>query len=79
MLLFTTIWSIDAFASHSGQGQSIMFEQPKSDLTSIPGSSDANWEECKALSREIEALKGKPQRRYAASQRYEAQCKDFRK
>lgn len=29
---------------------------------------------CEEMSREIEALKGKPQRRFALEQRYEAEC-----
>ena len=52
-----------------------MFEQDRRYLTEKPQQADPRWEHCRELSRKIEALKGRPQRRYAAAQRYEAECK----
>lgn len=62
-------------ARDDGRGQSIMFEQENRHLTEIPQQADPRWEHCQELSRKMEALKGRPQRRYAAAQRYEAECK----
>lgn len=64
-----------AIAQDDGRGQSIMFEQDRRYLTEKPPQDDTRWERCRELSRQVEALKGKPQRRYAAAQRYEAECK----
>ena len=58
-----------------GRGQSIMFDQDRRYLTEMPQQSDGRWERCRKLRKEVEALKGKPQRRFAAAQRYEAECK----
>ena len=52
-----------------------MFDQDRRYLTETPPPSDGCWERCRKLSKEVEALKGKPQRRFAAAQRYEAECK----
>lgn len=58
--------------------QSIMFEANKdySEITTLPAdSSGGTKDRCAELAAQVEALKGKPQRRYAASQLYEAECK----
>ena len=58
------------------QPQSVMFSnnQDQSQLTSPAGVDTAKSERCERLAKELEALKGKPQRRYTAAQRYEAEC-----
>ena len=44
-------------------------------LTTIPDAPDGDLaRRCKDMSRQIEALEGKPQRRYALMQRYRAEC-----
>ena len=68
-------WTTVAGAKEDGRGQSIMFDQDRRYLTEKPQQADPRWEHCQELSRKVEALKGRPQRRYAAAQRYEAECK----
>jgi hypothetical protein len=59
-------------AASAQRGESIMFEeQPPPFLASPP--SDAE-DECARMARELEELKGKPQRRYGLWQRYAAEC-----
>ena len=59
----------------SGAGQSIMFQnQPGYDhLTTIPEKPSLG-DRCQQMSRDIENLKGKPQRRYSLMQRYKQEC-----
>lgn len=58
------------------QTPSVMFSNSadQSQLTSPAGGDTAKFERCEKLAKEVEALKGKPQRRYTAAQRYEAEC-----
>lgn len=44
-------------------------------LTTLPATTSRAGVDCAALAAEIEALKGKPQRRQVAAQRYEAECR----
>lgn len=57
--------------------RSIMFEEGKdySRLTTLPENSGDKPDRCTELARQMEALRGKPQRRFAVSQQYEAECK----
>ena len=57
--------------------QSIMFEDGKdlSHLTSQPAPKTEQTDRCAALAREVESLTGRPQQRFAAAQRYEAECR----
>lgn len=66
-------------AQTAGQGQSIMFEsQPHSEnhLTTLPESQKkkTRGDRCMEMSREIQRLKGKPQRRSAMADRYRKEC-----
>jgi len=65
-----------AMSAHAEKSQSIMFDNPTPDY--VKSSKDTQSEQqakhCKELSRKIEALKGKPQRRYAAAERYKQEC-----
>ena len=63
-----------AVAQGDGRGQSIMFDQDRRYLTEKPQQADPRWEHCQELSRKVEALKGKPQRHNAVSQRYRLEC-----
>ena len=67
-------FSVPAWAELDGRGQSVMFGDDQGSLTERPSKADELTARCKNLSRKVEALKGKPQRRYAAAQRYEAEC-----
>lgn len=59
------------------QNPSIMFQQPekKQDFMEVsPGDPDMATR-CAEMARQIELLRGKPQRRYIAIKRYELECK----
>lgn len=62
----------------TSQGQSIMFQQQRGDyshLTTTPSGQGASLgEKCQAMAREIDQLKGKPQRRSTLMERYQAEC-----
>ena len=63
-------------ASHAEQGRSIMFEDNApvfTDQTRDTSSVDLA-EHCKQLRRQMDELKGKPQRRNAVVQRYRLEC-----
>lgn len=68
--------STTAVAEESAQ--SIMFEADKDkeyeQLTTLPRSSTSAGDRCSELLQQMEDLKGRPQRRYAVSQQYEAEC-----
>jgi hypothetical protein len=58
------------------KGQSIMFGDPDP-VTTQPGTNTAEQEKtdlCKQLRHDMDALKGKPQRRNAVVQRYRLEC-----
>jgi len=60
--------------------KSIMLEGDKdySHLTTLPPQqSGQSKDRCAELLQQMEALKGKPQRRYAVSQQYEAECQRY--
>lgn len=75
-LLFLVLLIIIPVGVHAEKGQSIMFDKPTPDY--VKSTKDKQSEEharhCKELSRQVEALKGKPQRRFAASERYKREC-----
>ena len=58
------------------QGRSIMFapDTSRDYLTHAPATDPSQADACDQLAKEVEKLKGKPQRRFAAEQRYEAEC-----
>lgn len=62
-----------------GGPKSMLYLEPESDtsdLTTLPASQRPvdQGDRCIQLMKEVEALKGKPQRRSAAMARYEAEC-----
>lgn len=60
-----------------GGPKSIMLEDDKdySHLTTLPPQqAGQSKDRCAELLQQMEALKGKPQRRYTVSQQYEAEC-----
>lgn len=56
------------------KGESIMFGDPSPSLAPETGTGDSG-DRCQQLLNEIDALKGKPQRRMTAQQRYDAECR----
>ena len=64
----------------SSKHPSIMFQAPpnqpnSSDIVTTPEKTDELAVRCRELSRQIELLKGKPQRRNIAIKRYDIECK----
>jgi hypothetical protein len=57
-------------------GRSIMFtpDTSRDYLTQEPGTAPGAVDKCDQLAKEVQGLKGKPQRRFAAEQRYQAEC-----
>lgn len=76
LFVFPLITASTLSALAEDRPQSIMFDHTddKSDLTTSPARAADRSERCAELARQVDALKGKPQRRFAASQRYEAEC-----
>jgi thymidylate synthase len=64
------------FASHAEKGQSIMFgdQDPVYTEKTRDKSASDQAEHCKQLRRQMDELKGKPQRRNAVVQRYRLEC-----
>jgi hypothetical protein len=62
------------------RGQSIMFQDKANEYehltTESKGMVESQGEQCMELSRQIEQLKGKPQRRHALMQRYQLECRE---
>jgi hypothetical protein len=62
------------------RGQSIMFQDKPNEyeyLTTEPKPQGQNpGDHCMELSRQIEQLKGKPQRRHALMQQYQVECQE---
>ena len=63
-------------AGHGEKGQSIMFGDPDPIYQEkSPDRATAEHEEhCRQLRRQMDELKGKPQRRHAASERFKIEC-----
>ena len=64
------------FICQAQKGQSIMFGDPDPIYTERKKdtSADELADECQQLRREMDALKGKPQRRHAVVERYKREC-----
>jgi hypothetical protein len=75
ILLFS---SIAVLVDAQERGHSIMFEDQGKEydqLTNVPAAAaNTQGDACMEMSRQIEHLKGKPQRRHALMQRYRMEC-----
>ncbi|MCU7922911.1 MAG: hypothetical protein KZQ88_09450 [Candidatus Thiodiazotropha sp. (ex Dulcina madagascariensis)] len=58
------------------KGESVMFEPKQHPFTHLPRETKEPGEECRQLAKRIASLKGKPQRRHAALERYRLTCTD---
>ena len=56
------------------RGESVMFEPKAHPFTELPPKQQSEAEKCQQLQQQIEALKGKPQRRHAAIERHKKAC-----
>lgn len=80
MLKYLSLVLILAFAALDNalaeKGQSIMFQPKEHPFMEPPKEADDEAAQCTQLAKRIEALKGKPQRRHAALERYRLMCTD---
>lgn len=61
--------------AHAQKMPSVMFQSEHTDITGTPRAPlDFEVSPCTQLARDADALRGKPQRRMAAEQRYRAEC-----
>jgi hypothetical protein len=76
-LLLAATLVAGAISADQAPGQSVLIQTPKSDgyehLTSMPEQRSLG-DRCVEMAREIEGLKGKPQRRAALAARYQQEC-----
>ncbi len=76
-LLTTLVFTLLMIAS-TNAAESIMFEDKRTDITGDANTNNLESEQqreyCKKLYRKYQSLKGKPQRRSAAHERYKAEC-----
>lgn len=75
-LLFMLSILILPLAVHAEKGQSIMFGDPDPiyQEKTRDTAAEEHSEHCKQLRQQRDALKGKPQRRHAVSERYKLEC-----
>jgi hypothetical protein len=74
-MLFMAVGAVSA--QEAGLGKSIMFDnqQERSDLTTLPPSqTEDRGDKCMDMMHEVERLKGHPQRRSVAMDRYKREC-----
>ena len=76
LLLFLPLGLIIPDNAIAEKGESIMFQPTEHPFMEAPQKSDDNAGKCTQLAKQIEALKGKPQRRHAALERYRLMCTD---
>ena len=72
ILLFVLF--LPAAALFAEKGESVMFEPTQHPFTEAPPDADNQADKCQQLVRQIEELKGKPQRRHAAMERHKLEC-----
>lgn len=74
LVLILTFTALDSAMAE--KGQSIMFQPEEHPFMEPPNEADDEAAQCTQLAKQIEALKGKPQRRHAALERYRLMCTD---
>jgi hypothetical protein len=76
-VLLAAVFAAGSISADNAPGQSVLIQTPKSDgyehLTTIPPQQSLG-DRCVEMAREIEELKGKPQRRAALAARYQQEC-----
>jgi hypothetical protein len=70
------LWLLVLNSAIAERSESIMFQSNPSPFMATPRENDDEAEKCTHLIKQIEALKGKPQRRKAALERYRLMCSD---
>ena len=79
-IVFLLLACFAVLASAQERGQSIMFQDKQNEyehLTTEPKvTGKSQGDQCMEMTRQIEQLKGKPQRRHALMQRYRLECQE---
>ncbi len=75
LLLLLSIFTLP-LGAHAEKGRSIMFGDPDPiyQEKTLDTTAEEQSEHCKQLRRQMEELKGKPQRRWAVSERIKLEC-----
>lgn len=76
ILLILLLGVIPLSKAVAERGESIMFEPKEHPFTEAPQEKSGEAEQCTELAKRIESLKGKPQHRHAALERYRLTCSD---
>jgi hypothetical protein len=74
LILLPTLLLLPLTSALAERGESIMFEPKAPPFTEPPAKQQTEAENCQQLQQQIEALKGKPQRRHAAIERHKKLC-----
>jgi hypothetical protein len=75
--LLLLLWLITLNSVAAERGESIMFQPKDHPFVEAPQANDDKAAKCAQMVKQIEALKGKPQRRKAALERYRLMCIDM--
>ena len=76
LILAAIAFTVGEAGLASERGQSIMFDDNPGIQTSPPITTLHETDDhCQRLAEQVEKLKGKPQRRYAAQRRFNAECR----
>ncbi|MCG7900070.1 MAG: hypothetical protein JAY99_13230 [Candidatus Thiodiazotropha lotti] len=74
LILLLTLFALPLSSALAERGESVMFEPKAHPFTEPPPQQQSESEKCEQLLQQIEALKGKPQRRHAAIERHKKAC-----
>ncbi|MCG7953885.1 MAG: hypothetical protein JAY63_15715 [Candidatus Thiodiazotropha taylori] len=74
LILLLTLFPLPLSNAIAERGESVMFEPKAHPFTEPPPQQQSEAEKCQQLQQQIEALKGKPQRRHAAIERHKKTC-----
>ncbi|MBV2122817.1 MAG: hypothetical protein KUF74_15340 [Candidatus Thiodiazotropha sp. (ex Ctena orbiculata)] len=74
LILLLTLFALPLGNAIAERGESVMFEPKAHPFTEPPPEQQSEAEKCQQLQQQIEALKGKPQRRHAAIERHKKSC-----
>jgi hypothetical protein len=74
IVFWPALFLVSPASTLAERGDSIMFESKQHTFTTPPPKEKSQAEKCQQLLKEIEALKGKPQRRHAVIERHKLMC-----
>jgi hypothetical protein len=76
LILFQALLFLPLTSALAERGESVMFEPKAQPFTEPPAKSQTEADKCQQLLQQIEALKGKPQRRHTAIERHKKACSE---